>query len=334
MLVSGREGINIEDMVLQESEQIIKDMFVKGEYQTFANKNHVNPNDVRKILPMVINLLNKQLISFTIALIMKPENGKRDVYIGQDGPGKCYKINSNEVTRLEPEVKEKKEISVERLKKEDAFLVCSCEVAESLENKLLQQALGVFREPEELCKKIIFTSYNKVGIGNFSAAVFIERDKPMRGWKRNYLKRGLIFTAILLILAAAWIVINNSVFKPKVPDFDKMKEGSALKVTPPIIINQAPHKVIVSDIPHKTEQNPRTIREKKTVNNKNVAFMLNGSVIMITNWSSVGKEIKYISWTSNQRNKNRIYKYPDYTRIPGSISVTFKDHTTRVFNVK
>jgi hypothetical protein len=335
MLTSGHEGTNTDDIALQEAEQLIKKMFVLGEYRLLAEKYFINPDDIRKIMPQVFLLLNRQLISFTIALIMKPENNIRDVYIAQEGMGKCLKINMNEVKKITPEVKGKKEIITEKLHKDDAFLLCSCEVADSLDNKVLQHALSIFKEPEDLCKKIIFTSYNKLGVGNFSAAVFVERNKSVWERKKKSVTRWSVIASIIVLLAAIGLAINTFLFKPDESIIiNKKKDNSSLIVNPPVIINQAPHRVFVPSAPPKTVKNSKTLPAKKTINNKNVAFMLNGSVVMITNWGAVGKDIKYINWEPNQRSKNRIYKYPDYTNIPSSVTVTFMDNSVRVFRIK
>jgi hypothetical protein len=332
MLASGSDGSNTEDIALQEAEQVIKDMFVLGKYKLVAEKNHINPDDIKKILPQVYLLMNRESISFTIALIMKPEDGFRDVYIVHAGMGKCYKINSNEVKSLSPEERDKKEIIVEKLKKEDAFLLCSCDVAESLDNKFVQQAISLFREPEELCKRIIFASYNKTGLGNYSVAVFIERNKTIKERKKKRVTRFAVLSGIILVLVASWIVINNFAFKTIEPlDIINKKDNSTLVDTPPVIINQTPHKVLVPDLPKISVKDFRTEQVKKTTNTRNVDFMINGSVMMITNWS---KDIRYINWEPNQRSKKRIHKYSDYTQMPGSVMVTFKDNSTRVFKIK
>jgi len=56
--------------------------------------------------------------------------------------------------------------------------------------------LGLVREPEEFCKRIILASYNKSGTGNFSAAVFVERNKSIRDWKGKSIGRISIYAGI------------------------------------------------------------------------------------------------------------------------------------------
>jgi hypothetical protein len=335
MLVSGRDGSNTEDSVLQETEKLIKDMFVMGEFRSVAEKYHINQHEIRKILYQVILMMNIPLISFNIALIMKPEDGNRDVYIGHGGMGICYKINSNEVTRLTPEEKNTPEITSEKLKKEDAFLMCSCEVADSLDNKYAQQTLNFYREPEELCKKLIFSSYNKTGVGNFSAAVFVERTKHVSGQKKKRIIRNVVIGIVILLLTTAGFFINEYISKTKEQEAIRGKIDSSPQTnTPPVSINETPHEVLIPDKSTKSTEDQVEEQAKKINNNRNVDFMVNGSVVMITNWNAVGKEIKYINWEPNQRSKKRIHKYSDFTQMPGSIRIIFKDNSTRDFSIK
>ena len=334
MLSSILDDSDAGESSLQENEDIIKSMFVGGEYKTVVINNNLEPADFRKILYNVILLLKRKSVSFTIALIMKPQNGVRDLYLGHAGMGMCYKINLNDVIRLTPDEKNKKEITAEKLKKGEAFLLCSCEVAESTDNITLIQALSMFGDPEELCKKIIFTSYNKKGTGNHSAAVFVDRDKPV--WKRNKknFARITITLSVLVLLAAVGLVISNFVLNVPTPAEMNSNVTTAAPVnSPPVSINQTPHEVVLPVKPKKAFKEYNSAPVQKISNYLNVSFMVNGSVAMITNWSSVGKEIKYINWEPNKGSKNKIHKYSDYTQIPGSITVIFKDNSTRTFRL-
>ena len=67
---------------------------------------------------------------------------------------------------------------------------------------------------------------------------------------------------------------------------------------------------------------------------KNVNFLVNGSVVLISNWESVGTGIRRINWDDGKSDKKRIHKYTDYRSIPSSVTVTFKDNTTRSYKIK
>jgi len=96
--------------------------------------------------------------------------------------------------------------------------------------------------------------------------------------------------------------------------------------SPAVIINKTMNEVLVPD--------SGSVQVKKNSKSLNINFMINGSIVMITNWGSVRKDVKYISWKPNQASKNKIHRYSDYTQIPTSVSVTFKDNSTRVFTIK
>jgi hypothetical protein len=65
-----------------------------------------------------------------------------------------------------------------------------------------------------------------------------------------------------------------------------------------------------------------------------VNFIVNGSVVMISNWESVKPEILNINWDNGITDKKRIHKYPDYTSIPSSVKVTYKNYSTRSYRIK
>jgi hypothetical protein len=335
MLASGRDGSNLEDIALQEAERLVKNIFVLGEYKLIAEQNNIDRNDIKKMLSQVFLDINKQLISFTVVLIMNPKKGFREVYIGYAGIGTCYKINSYEVKRLTTNEKDKIEITLEKINKEDLILLCSSEVAEVLDNKLMQRSIVLLRHAEEFCKRIIFDSYNKVGVGNFSAAVYVESNQTALERKKIKFSRSVLLSGIIVMSVICGILINNFALKTKEsPDVLKKKYKSSLMYSTPIVINQTPHEVLVSESPPKSLLDSKTSLVKKTNNNWKVNFLTNGSVVMITNWSTIGKDIKYINWEPNKRNKKRIYKYPDYTQIPSSVRIIFKDNSTKIFKIK
>jgi len=335
MLASGHEGSNLEEIVLQETEQLVKNMFVSGEYLDVAKKNNINPDDIKKLLPLVILLINRKMISFTIVLIMKPEKGFRNIYIGYSGMGVCCKINSREVKVITPEEIDSKEVISEKLNKDDAFLLCSLEVADSLDNKFFQQAFNIFRDPEEFCKRIIFAAYNKAGVGNFSAAVFLEKHKTVWQRKKKILSKKAVVIGIVLLFVALGIAINTILTKPKDnTEISTKKEYYSPNNTPSVIIDKTPHKVIVPEMRSIPVKTSGSLHVKKINNNHNINFMINGSVVMVTNWSSVGKDVKSISWEPNQYSKSRIHKYSDYTQIPRTVAVTFTDNSTKVYRIK
>ena len=55
---------------------------------------------------------------------------------------------------------------------------------------------------------------------------------------------------------------------------------------------------------------------------------------MISNWESVEQEILYINWDKGLHDKKGIHKYLDYKRIPSSVKITFKDNSTKSYNIK
>jgi hypothetical protein len=55
---------------------------------------------------------------------------------------------------------------------------------------------------------------------------------------------------------------------------------------------------------------------------------------MISNWESIRQDILDINWGNGITDKKRIHKYPDYTSIPSSVNVIYKDHSTRSYRIK
>ena len=96
-----------------------------------------------------------------------------------------------------------------------------------------------------------------------------------------------------------------------------------------------------NDIESKSSDNLKTVKKQiiKTPKiiakkYKNVNFIVNGSVVMISNWESVEQEILYINWDKGLQDKKRFHKYLDYKRIPSSVKITFKDNSSKSYNIK
>jgi hypothetical protein len=55
---------------------------------------------------------------------------------------------------------------------------------------------------------------------------------------------------------------------------------------------------------------------------------------MISNWELVKQQVLYINWGKGIAENNNIHKYLDYSSIPTSVKVTFKDYSTKSYNIK
>ena len=98
---------------------------------------------------------------------------------------------------------------------------------------------------------------------------------------------------------------------------------------------------IANDIVKKPEDNVKKIKKESVITPdnkvkkfKNINFTVNGSVVMISNWESAKQEILFINWDKGITDKKRIHKYLDYTSIPSSVKITFKDNSTKSYRVK
>jgi hypothetical protein len=66
----------------------------------------------------------------------------------------------------------------------------------------------------------------------------------------------------------------------------------------------------------------------------NVNFTMTGSVVIISNWESVKKEILFINWETGISYIEEFHKYIDYQSIPNTVKITFKDHSTKTYTIK
>ena len=66
----------------------------------------------------------------------------------------------------------------------------------------------------------------------------------------------------------------------------------------------------------------------------NVNFTVTGSVVIISNWELVKQEILFINWEAGISYNEEFHKYIDFQSIPNTVKVTFKDHSTKNYNIK
>ncbi|MDR3611733.1 MAG: hypothetical protein P4L27_14280 [Ignavibacteriaceae bacterium] len=265
----------------------------------------------------------------------------------------------------EPEDYLKPQLFTGKLKKEDTLLLCTERLSSVLEIKFIQRIVNSSKGPEEICKKLLHSA-SQTGIQDIiSVAVFngsVVRKNPV---KVNISNKNLLLIILLPFLVVIGFFIYNLIMENK----DKHPERTTVNSfephnLPPLANNdsvsqvsapdaQTPENKDIVSVPEnkskKGKQNDALLSEKEIKKTKkelvaatddisgkfkNVNFLVNGSVVLISNWEQVRKNIKSVNWENGMTDKKRIHKYSDYTNIPSSVKITFKDNSTKNFKIK
>jgi hypothetical protein len=365
MVIDNIDNHTMDELELTEAELFIKRLFVQGDYKHYADKFQINRDDLKRILYEASAFLGKKNIPCTIALILKSVEESRDIYVSCTGAGASFIINSRAVRILntegnpremitqsvQPGSLEKPLIFTEKLEKEDTLLLCSESLSAELDRNFIQRVVISSNGPEEVCKKLLHSFSGAGRKDNISVAAFngsITRRNPNIEGKSNKTLL-LIFIPVFLILVGLLIYKFSPWTKEKPLETSQTDTFKALKLPPSVIKKDTivqPSGLNTQipadkDIVNKPEETVTKIKKeiiKTPLENvkkiKNVNFIVNGSVVIISNWESVKQEILNINWDNGITDKKSIHKYPDYTSIPSSVKITYKDYSTRSYKIK
>ena len=352
MVVDHLPDFPIDELAITEAELFIKRLFVQGDYKHYADKFQIDRADLKRILYEATVFLGKKNIPCTIALILKPKEDGRDVFVTRTGGGASFIINSQEVRAINQDTanQEMPLLYLGILKKQDTLLLCSESLGTSLDLNFMQRTVIASKSPEEACKKLLHSASGTGRKDNISVAAFngavIRKDKN----KERISTKTLLLLAIAPLLVLFGFLIYNltSSNRDKPPEslqttvVEPIKIPPVIKkdtlVQPPVVNTQLPEVKEPVKKPVEKVKKPKieTIKppEATVKINKNLSFIVNGSVVMVSNWESVSREISNISWADGISDKKRVHKYADYTSIPSSVKVTFKDNSTRSYKIK
>ena len=367
MVIDNMENILVDDLALTEAELFIKRLFVQGDYKHYADKFQIDRNDLKRILYEASAFLVKKNIPCTIALILKPAAAvdSRDVIITRTGTGASYIINSDAVRVLnelnEDENTEdiitssaqygvlaKPQLFAGKLKKEDTLLLCSESLSSMLDLNFMQRTVISSKGPEEVCKKLLHSASGTGRKDNISVAAFNGAVSRKAQQKERISNKTLLLIIIPPFLVLMGFLIYNltsgSKEKPvrtSQPNaIESMKLPPVIKkdtiVQPPVLNTQKPQEEEMVKKPEEKKIRQEKIKPPVEIVRKikSIDFIVNGSVVMISNWESVRGDISYISWENGIADKKSIHKYPDYKSIPSSVRVTYKDNSTKSFKIK
>jgi hypothetical protein len=373
MVTESINGLQGDELALTEAELFIKRLFVQGDYKHYADKFQINRDDLKKILYEASAFLNKKKVDCIIALVMKKVEESREVLISRIGSGTSYIINTQEVRLLNEEkipgkilteIADTDSVSMPqlftgKLKNDDILLLCSEILSQSVQLNLIKSIVSSSKGPEEACKRLLHSASQSAIKNNTSVAIFNGSVT-----KRIPAERRITFKTLMLILIPIFIIllgvlIYNISSGTKTKNLDKppVDTFESLHLTP-IVPTDTVAQINTEDTPiekkkdiveapvintKKSKKAPvvkpkdrvkETVVPDNTTIYKNVNFLVNGSVVLISNWESVGKGIKRINWDDGKADKKRIHKFTDYKSIPSSVTVTFKDNTTRSYKIK
>lgn len=367
MVIDNMENILVDDLALTEAELFIKRLFVQGDYKHYADKFQIDRNDLQRILYEASAFLVKKNIPCTIALILKPTAAvdSRDVIITRTGTGASYIINSDAVRVLnelnEDENTEdiitssaqygvlaKPQLFVGKLKKEDTLLLCSESLSSMLDLNFMQRTVILSKGPEEVCKKLLHSASGTGRKDNISVAAFNGAASRKAQQKERMSNKTLLLIIIPPLLVLVGFLIYNltsgSREKPvrtsQPTAIESMNLPPVIKkdtiVQPPVLSTQKPQEEEMVKKPEEKKIRQEKIKPPVEIVKKikSIDFIVNGSVVMISNWESVRGDISYISWENGIADKKSIHKYADYKSIPSSVKVTYKDNSTKSFKIK
>jgi hypothetical protein len=360
----------LDEMSVTEAELFIKRLFVQGDYKHYADKFQLSREDLRKILYEAALFLGQKGIPCTIALILKPQDESRSVYVSRTGTGTSFIINAQTVRILNedegeevapsasegsrgPVDIEKPKIYTGKLKKEDTLLLCSESLSSSLELNFIQRTVTASKGPEEMCKKLLHSASGTGRKDNISVAAFNGSVIRKTQEKERISGRTLLLMIVPPLLVLAGLLGYNLFFGNKEKPLEPaIVETVKLPPPPPEIKKDPvaqPTELTAGNPGKEGVKKPVVEAEKKvkkeiileqqppaeTVKKyKNVNFIVTGSLVMISNWESVRQDISYISWDKGITEKAKIHRYPDYNSIPSSVTVTYKDNSTKRYTLK
>lgn len=349
MVIDNLEGITKDELELTEAKLFIIRLFAQGDYRHYADKFTINRDDLQGILYEATTFLSKKNISCTIALILKSVEDSREVIISSTGTDLSFIINSEGAHVLTPRELMTPSVPVDsfikpllyvgKLKKDDTLLLCSEILMDLMELNLLQRIVISSKGPQEVCKKLLLSVSGTGRKDNISIAVFNGSITSRILVKTRISKKTLLLIIIpfFLILIGLFIFNLSSVTKEKSVDTSpiilfntsKIPSDSNSRMPRPNNIETRPINNI-KDIKKEVIKKPEDIVKKY----KNVKFIVNGSVVMISNWESVKQEILCINWEKGIVDNNNIHKYLDYSSIPSSVKVTYIDNSTKSYRIK
>lgn len=311
----------------------------------------LDKNDLKSILFNVSLSLSKKNIPCAVALILKSENETRDVIVSRIGTGKFFIINSQSVSILSPydnpndvsnklDFLLKPQLLVGKLRKEDKFLICSDVLPALLELNQIQNIVNSYKSSQEICKKLLHYASRSERKDDISVAVFngdVKIRKP--GFQHVSINYLFIFIPIILILIGFFIYFLTVGTSEEQSDlisldtFESLKLPTVIKKDTNIQFLSSSHSIHLNGDSVKKTTNQKTTSEipkKLTM----VNFTVTGSVVIISNWEFVKKEILFINWETGVSYNDGYHKYADPTSIPPSVEVTFIDNSTKIFKIK
>ena len=101
MIIDYQEGVPVDELELTEAKLFINRLFIKGDYRHYADKFQINRDDLKGILYEASAFLGNKNISCTIALILKPVEKSRKVFVSCTGNGIPFIINSQSLHNIQ-----------------------------------------------------------------------------------------------------------------------------------------------------------------------------------------------------------------------------------------
>jgi hypothetical protein len=346
MVINNIKGVPTDELELTEAKLFVNKLFILGDYKHFADKFQINRGDLKKILYEASIFLAEKNISCTIALILKLVKKSREVYVSCTGAGASFIINNQSLSILNKDVNsgelitqpcsfEQPHLFAEKLNKEDTLLICSENLSLLLDNNLIKQLVVSSKEPEEVCKKLLHSVSRAERKDNISIAAFNGSGNRRNSDSKKISNKILLLIIIPLLLIfiglLTYYLSSGANDTPQKAPIINFSESSNL---PPVIIKDSISQSPGKDTQITTKENVVKKNEEHVKKFKYVNFIVNGSVVIISNWDSVEPEILNINWDNGIKDKKSIHKYPDYTSIPSFVKVTYKDYSTKSYRLK
>jgi hypothetical protein len=350
MIIDSNSDSTVSDLELTETELFINRLFVQGDYKQYADKFKIDREDLKRILHEASLFLNKNNIQGTIALILKPVAELREAFIACTGTSNAYIINSNLIKIIndtqtisdiltQPVSGKKSRIFSVKLDNNDNIILCSANLSNVLDNDFIQRTVITSNGPEEACKKLLHSASLAAKKDNISIASY-----NSKGTKRPPVKNKVSTKTILIIIIPLFLIlIGIVIYRLSSGTTEYINTNSPVNTPKP---SKQPPVIQTPEIEKKNNFQPSNT-ETQTPSDQDVIkkspdkikkididFIVNGSVVMISNWESIRQDILYIKWDNGITDKKRIHKYASYTDIPSSIKVTYKDYTTKNYSIK
>jgi hypothetical protein len=353
--------IPVDELELTEAKLFITRLFIQGDYKQYADKFQINRGDLKRILYEASAFLGNKNISCTIALILKSIDKSREVFVSCTGKSASFIINSQSFSLLKEGgnsgeniapsgLLEQPKFFTGKLNKGDTLLLCSENLSSLLDSNFIQRVVISSKGPEEICKKLLHSATGTGRKDNISVAAFNSSGTRRNSDKKRISKKTLLLIIIpLFLILIGFLIYNLSSGTREMPKKISPIDTFESSKFPPVIKEDNNNQPSGIDTQIAVDKN----MVKKTVDNvkknkkeiikaprdvvkkfKNVNFIVNGSVVMISNWESVEPEILSINWDNGIKDKKSIHKYPDYTSIPSSVKITYKDYSSKRFKIK